>query len=303
MAGSEASGRTVPSLFGEEQSFDIEVPPSPFADVRRATVSPRTNPSEAPPVDALTRESTQQPSRSLTDTRSPVAVAAMAPPVRRPHPGAPPDPTLRSRIRPTTDQELNPRRMLDQVRRLTRLDERVFAELISDPAQTVAAVLIAAVSIVAAAIGGWLWLAIDAQGLSTGAIALREFFLGSLVLFILWGAWLGLTRLVLLRTFAHDVETGSLLRVMGFAALPLTAQLLMIVAPLAHGIGLLSLLAWFGASSIGLRAVVPDARPREILIANAIGFALLVLAMSAIADATAIAPGVFAHGADLTKLI
>jgi hypothetical protein len=227
----------------------------------------------------------------------------MAPPVRRPHPGATPDPTLRSRIRPTTDQELNPRRMLDQIRRLTRLDDRVFAEIVSDPAQTLAAVLIAAASIVAAAIGGWLWHAIDAQGLSTGAIALREFFLGSLVLFVLWGAWLGLTRLVLVRSFAHDVETGSLLRVMGFAALPLTAQLLMIVAPLAHGIGLLSLLAWFGASSIGLRAVVPAARPHEILIANAIGFALLVLAMSAIADATAIAPGVFAHGADLTKLI
>lgn len=47
----------------------------------------------------------------------------------------------------------------------------------------------------------------------------------------------------------------------------------------------------------------PAARARELLIANGLGFGLLVLAMSAIADATAIAPGVFAHGADLTKLI
>jgi hypothetical protein len=303
MAGSEASSRAVPSLFGEEQSFEVEVPPSPFADVRRATVSPRSRPTDAATRDASTRDAAERGPRSFTGELSPVAAAATAPPVRRPHPAAEPDPSLRSRIRPPTDQELNPRRMRDQIRRLIRLDESVFGELISDPSQNLAAVLIAAASILAAAIGGWLWLAIDAQGLSTGAIALREFFLGSLVLFVLWGAWLGLTRLILVRSFGHELETGALLRVMGFAALPLTAQLLMIVSPLSYGIGLLSLLAWFGASAVGLRAVVPAARARELLIANGLGFGLLVLAMSAIADATAIAPGVFAHGADLTKLI
>ncbi len=303
MAGTGASGRRVPSLFGEQQSFDIENPPTPFADVHRATGSLRTRRTNSRPAGTFSRESGEQHSPSITDALSPVAVAATAPPIHHPHPDVAPEPTPRSRIRPATDQELNPHRILEQIRRLTRLDDRVFAELIGDPAQTLAAVLIAAVAIVAAAIGGWLWLAIDAQGLSTGAIVLREFFLGSLVLFVLWVAWMSLTRLILIRIFTHDLDAGSLLRVMGFASLPLMTQLFMIITPLAYGIGILSLLAWFGASSVGLRTILPVARVSEILIANAIGFALLILTMSAIADATAMAPGIFAHGADLSKLV
>ena len=201
------------------------------------------------------------------------------------------------------DQTLDLRATLGRLRRLSRLDTTVFPELRADTTQTLMAVLVAVGAIMLSAVGGWLWLVTEGDGLSTGRIALREFFLGSVVTTALWFAWIVIARSAMQALYGRQVDGGALLRTMGFATAPAAMAVVMIIPALSFGLALLSLTAWFMLSTSALAAVTPDATRREVLMANGVGFFLFVMALSALADAGGFAAGAFVHGADLSAYV
>lgn len=222
--------------------------------------------------------------------------ALPSPPMPRRAPSARPAPRRQ-------EQELHLPTILNRLRRLSRLDAGVFAEQAQDTSQTLAAVLVAVAAVILAAVGGWLWLLAEVDGLSSGRVALREFFLGSLFAFSLWLLWVVTVQATLRAVFHREAERRTLLRTMGFATLPLAGQVFMVIPAAGFGIAMITLVAWFAASAVATEAACPGASRQEALLANAAGFGLFAVSLSILADLGAMAPGAFARGADLSALI
>jgi hypothetical protein len=201
------------------------------------------------------------------------------------------------------NQVIDARATLGRVRRLSRLDATVFSEVRDDPTQSLGAVLVAVAAIVLSAVGGWLWLISDVDGLSTGRIVLREFFLGSLIAFALWSVWIVAAQTMLSTVFRRPTSRGALFRTMGYATLPAAAALFMVVPAVSFAIGLISIVAWFAASNAAIESAAPNASRREVLVANTAGFAVFATLSAVFADAAGLAPGFFARGADLAVFV
>jgi len=198
---------------------------------------------------------------------------------------------------------VNVRATLSRVRRLARLDTTVFNEVRHDTSQTVPALLVLVVATLLAALGGWIWLIIEFDGLDTGKIILKEFILGSILSIALWGAWILLSGFLLSRHYGRAVDRHALLRAAGFAAAPLALTFLMLIPEISLGVGLLALVAWFLLTNYAMQAVVPDAAPKEIALANAAGFGLFAIVLAVLASSGGWAPGIFVHGADVFEYV
>ncbi len=203
----------------------------------------------------------------------------------------------------SSDQVIDLRLIMQRVRRMTQLDATVFAEVRDDASQTLAATLVVLASLLLAALGGWLWLIVEVDGLSTGRILLREVLLGLISGLALWGLWVLSARLVLQFVFGRAVSGPQLVRTMGYAAFPLAGAALMVVPALGFAVGMLTVLAWFVSSNAAIETAAPGAARREVFVANAAGFSLFVVLMSVLADAAGVAPGFFVHAADLSLYV
>jgi hypothetical protein len=201
------------------------------------------------------------------------------------------------------NQVIDARATLGRLRRLSRLDASVFSEVRDDPSQSLGAVLVAIAAIVLSAVGGWLWLISDFDGLSTGRIVLREFFLGSLIAIALWSIWVVAAQTMLMTVFRRSTSRGALFRTMGYATLPAAGALFMVVPAVSFAVGLISVVAWFAASNAAIESAAPDASRREVLVANTAGFAAFAALSAVLADAAGLAPGFFARGADLAVFV
>ncbi len=216
---------------------------------------------------------------------------------------APVDAAVREALRSRSDQIVDLRRIAYRLRRLTRLDSSVFPEVAADKTQTLSAVVVAVTAVLLSALGGWLWLIVDADGLSTGRIAVREFLLGSLFALALWVGWVLVAHMMLESVFGRHAERGRLFRAMGYATLPAAGALLMVIPAVAFALGLLSMMAWFAMSSAAIESAVPEATRKEVLVANVAGFSLFTVILSLLANAAGLAPGFFAHAADLSSYV
>jgi hypothetical protein len=183
----------------------------------------------------------------------------------------------------------------DRVRRVLSFDESVYSEIAASE-DRVTPFVVVVVSTLLAAIGGWLWLILEFDGLSTSRILVRELLLGSVFALALWGVWVYLASLYLRMRFAVEIPLTTLAGTMGYAAAPWGLTLLMLIPALSFGIGLLALTAWAFASREALRAAAAiDAR--QATGATLAGFAPLVLVLGLLADQAGMAPGVFVHAA------
>ncbi len=198
------------------------------------------------------------------------------------------------------DQVIDLHLILVRARRLARLDSSVLREVRDDPTLTLSAGLIVVVTTLLAAVGGWLWLIVEADGISTGRVAVREFVLGSLFAIAVWGGWLIAAHVMLESVFGRTAPMGRLFRSMGYAALPAAGALLLVIPALSFAVGLLVMMAWFAASHAAIEAAAPHATRTEVLVANLTGFAVYVVVLSVLAAAAGVAPGFFVHAADLS---
>ena len=204
---------------------------------------------------------------------------------------------------PRSDQSIDARLVVRRLRRLSRLDPSVFREGRDDPTQTLSATLVLLGALLLAALGGWLWLVLESDGLSTGRILVREVVLGLIFGAAVWALWVISAHVMLQSVFRRGAPGSSLLRTMGYATFPLAGSIGMVVPALGFAVGLLTVMAWFAASNAAIEAAAPEATRKEVLLANLFGFGVFVVVMSVLADAAGVAPGFFVRAADLSVYV
>jgi len=187
--------------------------------------------------------------------------------------------------------------LLQRVRRIFQLDSAVFDEVRADRAATVPAAIVAVGSILAFAIGGWLWWLINGPDSEfapgAGEMLLKSVLLGTVLASLLWAGWVAITYVILQQLFRARVDVNELARVMGFAAAPLALGVLMFVPELAFAIGLTSVALLFGSTLIAAQTAT-DASPAQVLVANAAGFLVWALVLTLfVTDENFYAPGFF----------
>jgi hypothetical protein len=186
--------------------------------------------------------------------------------------------------------------LIQRVRRLVTLDTSVFDEVKGDPGSTIPAVIVAVVSTLLFGLGGWLWWAFngpDGAYYDSSDILLKSFILGSILSLVLWAVWVGITYVMLGQVFRARVDVQELVRVMGFATIPLALGLVMFIPVLDFGIGLTAIAMTLGLTVIAVQSAT-DASAGKVLVATTAGFAVwaIVLALF-VTDENVYAPGFF----------
>lgn len=201
------------------------------------------------------------------------------------------------------DQDLDPGAIFGRTLRLLRLDTSALEEVRDNPAQTVPAVAVVGAAVLAGALGGWLWLAIEFDGLSAGRIFLREFVLGTIFGVLLWAVWVLIVELVLTQAYSQHVDRGALVRCMGYAAAPGALMLLVLLPSLSLGIGLIAVGGWWLLSDHAIRTAVPGVPAPQAAAANLAGFAVFALVLSLLGHQAGMAPGVFVHAGGIEEYV
>jgi hypothetical protein len=189
--------------------------------------------------------------------------------------------------------------LVQRLRRLMTLDTSVFDELRMDRTATIPAVIVAVASMLLFALGGWLWWVIvgpDDYGpyLDNGEVFLKSVILGTIFGVIFWGAWVGLTYVLLSQVFRARVDLNELVRVMGFAAAPLALGIVMFLPEIEFGVALAAVALFFGTTFIAVTSVT-DAPAGRVLAATAAGFLLWAALLGLFVNDfdNPLAPGIF----------
>ncbi len=182
--------------------------------------------------------------------------------------------------------------LVDRFQRLARLDFGIFDETRQDPATTVPAVLVVALSSMLAGVGGWLWWLLQDYP-DASKVFLQSVLLGSVFSVALWIVWMFVAWVVLTQFFREEADWQQMLRAMGMASVPLALSVAMFIPAIGFGIGLASLALFFGLTTIAIQAVTPT-DPARVLVANLGGFAVwsIVLGLLVTSDSY-LAPGIF----------
>ena len=191
----------------------------------------------------------------------------------------------------------DPNVLIARLRRLAMLDTSVFDEVRMDRSATVPAIVTVIGAIFLFGIGGWLWWIFngyDSSGLpSSGDILLKSAIIGTILGVVFWAAWVGITYVMLSQVFRARVDLNDLIRVMGFAAMPLAFGVLMFIPVLEFGIGLTALALMAGTTVIAVQSVT-DAPPGRVLASTLAGFLLWAIMLGLfVGEENAYAPGFF----------
>ena len=199
--------------------------------------------------------------------------------------------------------------------RIARLDETVFSDIARDQVQTAAALALPAVLLFGATISSWLWLvlAVD-DGLDGGAVLVRQVIGGTIVGYACWAGWVFIVERLLAMLWGQTVDRRALLRVMGFASLPVVLTWVMWLPDNLQGddapLGTLALAIMVAAASAWLMlshralAAVSGATEEQRGAANLVGY-LAFLAVLGLVSRSGMAPGIplftrgFRHFIDL----
>ena len=187
------------------------------------------------------------------------------------------------------------RRALSLHRRLLSGDLAVIGDAARSETDTRPALAVLLAGVLAAGIGGWLWLVIGAGGGGVGASALRVLLFGTIASLAAWTLWLAAVGYALRSIFEIHVEPRRLLRAMavtgGFAAW----QFFLLAGPASFAVGLIATVGAVLLGVVAVRAGVPEADDRAAVISTAIGFGVYAVALAVLADLTGVASGVFVH--------
>ncbi|MDO8612111.1 MAG: hypothetical protein Q7R32_04725 [Dehalococcoidia bacterium] len=187
--------------------------------------------------------------------------------------------------------------------RLIRLDLTVFDEVRSDPSATPGAIVVVFLASVLAGIGSWLW-AVQTDGVDAGEVFVKSLLIGSVLQTLVWFIWVYLVFQVLARAYGARTDFYELIRTMGFAFAPVAMSVLIAITAFAvpFGVAALSGAALFSHFAIQSSS---SAEPRQVLIANFVGFLSFAVVMGVLANIAEIntvgglAPGLFFFSLDL----
>ncbi len=167
--------------------------------------------------------------------------------------------------------------MLEQfsavARRALLLEEAAWAELRDNASFTPFAAGLAAVAVVLAALGAWLFGETVLTSAPDGWFV-ETFVLGSIFTILLFAAGIGITYIVLTQVYRETIPPDALARIVTVGYLPFALGLLVFIPEIGFGFGLVSVAAMFFYTIFGLRAAYPTIDPLRIMIAVALGFAV-----------------------------
>jgi hypothetical protein len=187
--------------------------------------------------------------------------------------------------------------------RLARLDLTVFEEVRSDPSATPGAIVVVFLASVLAGIGSFAWAA-QTEGVDDSEVFVKSLVIGSVLQTLAWFIWVYLVFQVLARAYGARTDFYELIRSMGFAFAPVAMSVLVAITAFAVPFGVAALA---GATLFSHFAIESSssAEPRQILIANFVGFLSFAVVMGVLANIAEVntvgglAPGLFFFSLDL----
>ncbi len=178
---------------------------------------------------------------------------------------------------------MDPNVVLNRVARLARLDTTVFEEVRDDPNETIPSVIIAAISALLAGLGAFLWWQIVSSDVDLDSLFLNTVILGTIFLFLMYYAASLVIYVVMAQLYRVQADIMSLLRVMGYASIPLAASILMLVPIIWPVFAVLPIAALLVMMIYAVQSVT-GADSDEVVVASLIGLAVLVLVCGLIAN-------------------
>jgi hypothetical protein len=192
---------------------------------------------------------------------------------------------------------MDPNAIFNKILRLARLDTTVFDEVRDDANELVPALIVAGVSALLAGLGAVLfYLVLFDENYRPDDIWLNTFIFGSVFTAALYGVWVLIAYVVIVQIYKASADLQSLVRTMGYAAAPLALSLLMFIPVLWPIFAIVPLALVFVLSIYAVQSVT-NADSTQVVMANAAGFAVMVLVLSIIAfssDTARMGVGVFA---------
>ena len=191
---------------------------------------------------------------------------------------------------------MDPNLVINRILRLARLDTTVFDEVRDDVNELIPALVVAGVSALLAGLGATLfWLFNFDSNYRPEKVWLNNFILGSLFMAALYFVWILVTYVIIVQLYKASADLQSLIRTMGYAAVPLALSVLMFIPVLYPVIALVSIILLFVMSIYAVQSVT-NADSSQVVIANLAGFAVMALVLSIVAfngDRSVIGAGIF----------
>jgi len=189
---------------------------------------------------------------------------------------------------------MDPNAILNKIMRLAKLDTSVFDEARDDVNELIPALIVAAVSCLLAGLGGWLFWSVT-YDISSDDLFMNLVVFGSIFLIALYAVWVLIAYVVLVQLYKATADLQALFRTMGYAALPLALILLMFIPVLYPVFALVPLVLVFVMAIYAVQSVT-NADSTQVVIANLVGFSVMVLVLGIVAtsgDTTPMAAGPF----------
>lgn len=179
---------------------------------------------------------------------------------------------------------MDPNVIMNRLIRLAKLDTTVFDEVRDDERELVPAIVVTVVCAFLAGLGSLLWSKI-VPNLGGGGLhnaVVNQFILGSIFLAVLYGVAALVVYVVLAQMFRVQADLMSIIRTMGYAALPLALCVLMFI-PLIFPLFALVPLALLYVMMIYAVQSATGADSNQVVISVTIGFSVMVLVLGIIA--------------------
>jgi hypothetical protein len=189
---------------------------------------------------------------------------------------------------------VDPLTVRSRMLRCLLLDASAFEELRLSPSDTMSSVLLVFAASYTAGLGGLIWTFVSANYVDHLRFFVRSFLLGSAIQGLVFLLWVGVTGQVLERVFRVPARYTDLLRVMGYAFVPVGIQLFVFIPALDQPIGILALAVALYVSIFAVQSST-IASPGQAFVATILGFAAFCLILGILGDGTTdLAPGLIA---------
>lgn len=179
---------------------------------------------------------------------------------------------------------MDPNLILNKIVRLAKLDTTVFDEVRDDVNELIPALIVAGVSALLAGLGTFLWWQFNFDATPDG-LFFRGFIMGSIFLAALYFVWILIAYVLLVQVYKASADLQALIRTMGYAALPLALGVLAFIPVLYPVFAIVPLALLFVMSIYAVQAVT-NADSTQVVMANLIGFTVMVLVLGIIATSS-----------------
>jgi len=178
---------------------------------------------------------------------------------------------------------MDPNVILNRIGRLARLDTTVFDEVRDDQNETIPAIIVLAVSAILAGLGAFLWWkVVPDTSRDPDGLVVNTLILGPVFMIAMYGVAAMVAYVVLAQMYKIQVDLMSLVRTMGYGALPLALSVLMFV-PIIWPLFSLLPLALVLVMMIYAIQSASGADSTQVVMAAIIGLAVFIVVLGLIA--------------------